>query len=582
MARRIAGARAAARVLAVVAVVASTALAGAVPASADTVVDGLVLSPATVAPGGTATATATFTSTSAGSQVVHLDYQSTLVGGTWTSVSLAAATPGVGCGVSGARAECTWTSSAAGEVATLTAVLALAPTASTGEYSIFAVGSSDYLARTLRVAYDVPAPAVSLSAPTVAPGGALTATSRYFGLTAPALRTSLTLAPSSGGAVFGVLTGSTGLSNCVVGGRSATCDWVSPSVGDTRSIVATVLVPPDATEGTVIRVIACGTVTGSVGTRCATGEARVVAAPVTPTTPVIPTSPLVVPQLSYPDGVGQEGRPITPMLPHVAGLAAPIAYTVSRGALPAGLALDGATGAITGTPTVAGATTATITARGSSGRTASAPATISVGAHQGDPHVDYPSGTGHAGSPMRALVPHTSGLSGTITYGVKAGKLPPGLSLNSLTGVISGTPARPGVTEVTVRASGIEGSASATVTIAVGGRRVQEPRRGVALALTALNQPGTTVLTPARAVTTAGRQIRTQVTCSPVTRARVPSVTPAGDAGPLCRILRGPGTRVAVTVLNGSVRVVVTYSAPGDDTYQPFVSRVVYVNGQPA
>ena len=61
------------------------------------------------------------------------------------------------------------------------------------------------------------------------------------------------------------------------------------------------------------------------------------------------------------------------------GGAAPVAFSVSSGALPDGLALDSATGAITGTPTAAGTFNFTITATDSGNCTGSQAYTVNVG-----------------------------------------------------------------------------------------------------------------------------------------------------------------------------------------------------------
>jgi hypothetical protein len=57
----------------------------------------------------------------------------------------------------------------------------------------------------------------------------------------------------------------------------------------------------------------------------------------------------------------------------------------------------------------------------------------------------------------------TSGLTGTITYEVTSGTLPAGLTLNSATGVVSGTPTGTGTGSITVTATGSTGGVASAV-----------------------------------------------------------------------------------------------------------------------
>ena len=64
--------------------------------------------------------------------------------------------------------------------------------------------------------------------------------------------------------------------------------------------------------------------------------------------------------------------------------------------------------------------------------------------------VTCPSGTGQVGVPYSSTVPVTGG-SGSFTFSISSGSLPAGLSLNSTTGAITGTPTAAGTSGFTVK-----------------------------------------------------------------------------------------------------------------------------------
>ena len=135
--------------------------------------------------------------------------------------------------------------------------------------------------------------------------------------------------------------------------------------------------------------------------------------------------------------------------PSVNGGWAPFAHSVSAGSLPPGLSQDPATGAITGTPTTQGIYSATLRVTDADGSTATMAFNVSVA---GDLSI-----TGSAPNYGTTTVAYTgdnlASAGGTAPYSwsVAAGSLPPGLSLNTSSGDISGTPTTPGSYEATVR-----------------------------------------------------------------------------------------------------------------------------------
>ncbi len=143
---------------------------------------------------------------------------------------------------------------------------------------------------------------------------------------------------------------------------------------------------------------------------------------------------------------------------------APTSFTF--GALPAGLSANTSTGVVSGTPTAAGTSTFTVSATNASGTSAPITVTLTVSPAGGTPVI--------TSATAPAAVAVSSALSYQITASpaatsYSASGLPVGVSLNSTTGLISGTPTVAGLYSVAV--SGTNGSgtgAVTTVTFTVG------------------------------------------------------------------------------------------------------------------
>ncbi len=131
------------------------------------------------------------------------------------------------------------------------------------------------------------------------------------------------------------------------------------------------------------------------------------------------------------------GRPIADNRPTSTG-GAVSSYSVSPG-LPAGLAIDGASGVISGTPSaVALPANYTVTATNSGGDTT---ASLSITVNDVPPsNLSYsaPTAVYTEGTAIIANLPTSSG-GNVVSYSV-APSLPPGLVLDASTGIISGTP----------------------------------------------------------------------------------------------------------------------------------------------
>jgi hypothetical protein len=136
--------------------------------------------------------------------------------------------------------------------------------------------------------------------------------------------------------------------------------------------------------------------------------------------------------------------------------------------LPAGLSLNSASGLISGTPTTTGTGTVRVAATDSAGRIADAsfswtitPSTITLGAAAAQ--------RGQTG--RRASLQLHASNSATAPPTYAASGLPPGLTLSSASGLISGTPTKRGIYPVTVAGSASSATpASHSFTWTIGAR----------------------------------------------------------------------------------------------------------------
>jgi len=149
----------------------------------------------------------------------------------------------------------------------------------------------------------------------------------------------------------------------------------------------------------------------------------------------------------------------------------PYAWSISSGSLPSGLHLNSSTGTITGTPTGGGLSTFTVQVSDSELPTQVSVRLLSITINPAVPlsitTTTLPDGV--AGSPYSAPIVAIGGVY-PYTWSVIAGKLPDGLTLNSSTGVVSGSPWLPGPKSFTVQVTDSETpsvSASGQITMNV-------------------------------------------------------------------------------------------------------------------
>jgi hypothetical protein len=120
----------------------------------------------------------------------------------------------------------------------------------------------------------------------------------------------------------------------------------------------------------------------------------------------------------------------------------PYTYAVTNGALPAGLSLNSSTGEISGTPTAVETASFTITATDANSATGSAAYSLQINAAPVTITLSPAAGSLTAGEVGTAYSQTftASGGTGPYSYAVTNGALPAGLTLDTGTGDISGTP----------------------------------------------------------------------------------------------------------------------------------------------
>lgn len=167
----------------------------------------------------------------------------------------------------------------------------------------------------------------------------------------------------------------------------------------------------------------------------------------------VPAPPVITSPLSVTATVGQQ------FTYQVIATNNPTSYSATN--LPAGLTFNSALGVISGEPAQAGTKQVVLGATNGSGTgNATLSLTVQGASTLGISFINGTSATGRTGQPFSFQI-RVTGVTGAAT--ITATGLPPGLAMNSATGLISGTPTQDGSYRVTVTVH--DGDRTATTTL---------------------------------------------------------------------------------------------------------------------
>lgn len=181
----------------------------------------------------------------------------------------------------------------------------------------------------------------------------------------------------------------------------------------------------------------------------------------TPPSPTPPPVTIVTTSLA----AGRTGTPYAAAFT-AGGGSGTVNWSISAGALPAGLSLAANTGEITGTPTKTGSTTFTVRAADATDATNAATGTFTIGITAAITVTTAALPDALRGRAYSATL-GAANAQGSVQWTISAGKLPHGLSLNAATGIISGKANGSGTTTFTVTAADATSSGSRSLSLTV-------------------------------------------------------------------------------------------------------------------
>jgi hypothetical protein len=153
-----------------------------------------------------------------------------------------------------------------------------------------------------------------------------------------------------------------------------------------------------------------------------------------------PPSPPSVSTAFLPSGVQNQAYSATLS---ATGGTPPYTWSVTAGSLPAGVNLNGTTGALSGTPTATGTSNPTFTVTDSNTQTGNKQLSIVINPPDSPVIITSALPAGARTEPYLATLSATGGTP-PYTWSVTAGSLPAGVNLNGTTGALSGTPSEEG------------------------------------------------------------------------------------------------------------------------------------------
>ena len=274
----------------------------------------------------------------------------------------------------------------------------------------------------------------------------------------------ITIAPAAGSPIIAILpltaagTVGTSFSFPIIATGSPTSYAASPLPAGLSLVGSNITGTPTTAGTTIVGLSATNAFGTGLGTVTITvaGGGGILPVPVIPA-PVITNNPLTA--------AGTIGIPFNFA---ITATGSPTAHTTDNSKLPPGLTLNASKGTINGTPTTAGIFVVPLIAVNSGGA-GFATLTITIAAASVAPIISSPAtAPGTVGTPFATYLIVATG----VPTSYAATGLPAGLTVNSLTGAINGTPTTAGTSVVTLTATNAAGVGSATLTIVVASTAV--------------------------------------------------------------------------------------------------------------